>query len=576
MYSHTCGLPLTCGLCENGKGALLLSQCTCKSGYFSTDLLGSNMLCSECGLGMYCEANQHRAPCGRGRYSAVTTASSCNNCAPLTFQNFTGASSCPLCPERTESDIGNILCRCSTGYNGPIHGPCMCDSSSSRYLELRVNSSLFNATGTVMISVYNKSNASIPHICGDGGAGCVPFSVFYTLDGSAPNHRLDKNSTQILCTGNSWKGDDCLLSWKSSMPLALSGIVHLRLLLLRQGEHPDACDTFGVNVTQYRNSASNVYAEAYTAGPGSPYSASVECNINIEWSSSFTYLPPLSVTISPTAAGPWLTCPCETMLCCEQSVSDTGSWMRLHGTGALNVSLGSLANGVPIQNLSRVGTGRLRYKICEAPVPASPPPHVGIVNCQPSGDRDTWPIYEHNKPLQFTVRSFVTTFSEFLTPLGKLTSNEFTFQVPVRHLVRFLPEADNDTDWAIKDAEDRLAQAQAHVAAEKERIKASGASVEEMRTRMKDLQAQLDALQKDKDKAQGRSTGKIRAGTAVEVQCADARAVSFLYSLDTPYSMADDTSGWIAVPLSSTECRAMSGNTEDGDGGTASARISWY
>jgi hypothetical protein len=170
----------------------------------------------------------------------------------------------------------------------------------------------------------------------------------------------------------------------------------------------------------------------------------------------------------------------------------------------------------------------------------------------------------------------VTTFSEFLTPLGKLTSNEFTFQVPVRHLVRFLPEADNDTDWAIKDAEDRLAQAQAHVAAEKERIKASGASVEEMRTRMKDLQAQLDALQKDKDKAQGRSTGKIRAGTAVEVQCADARAVSFLYSLDTPYSMADDTSGWIAVPLSSTECRAMSGNTEDGDGGTASARISWY
>jgi hypothetical protein len=47
------------------RGAFLLSQCMCIGGYFSTDLLSSNVSCSECGLGHYCHGNQHRSPCDK-------------------------------------------------------------------------------------------------------------------------------------------------------------------------------------------------------------------------------------------------------------------------------------------------------------------------------------------------------------------------------------------------------------------------------------------------------------------------------------------------------------------------------
>jgi hypothetical protein len=62
----------SCVPCHNhattlSTGAFLLSQCMCVPGYYSTDLLAFNMSCSECGLGHWCEGNQHRAPCAKVR-----------------------------------------------------------------------------------------------------------------------------------------------------------------------------------------------------------------------------------------------------------------------------------------------------------------------------------------------------------------------------------------------------------------------------------------------------------------------------------------------------------------------------
>ena len=60
----------SCVACHNhattlSRGAFLLSQCTCVPGYHSTDFLSFNTSCLECGLGHWCEGNQHRAPCAK-------------------------------------------------------------------------------------------------------------------------------------------------------------------------------------------------------------------------------------------------------------------------------------------------------------------------------------------------------------------------------------------------------------------------------------------------------------------------------------------------------------------------------
>ena len=216
----------------------------------------------------------------QGRYAA-TTQSVCTSCAPLSFQNLTGQTSCNVCPARMESDATDALCRymaaachikhigssvykgawialsiiiipvgaqllfiaytilavltimtaddgelfrCSPGYYGQIHGPCMCKASSNRFLEVHVNADLLHDTGMVNISILNTSSA-VPSVCGDGGVGCVPFSVFYTLDGSTPN-----GSSTILCHDDGWKDDECFRTWKSRMSILIPGAVHLRVL----------------------------------------------------------------------------------------------------------------------------------------------------------------------------------------------------------------------------------------------------------------------------------------------------------------------------------------------------------
>ena len=66
----------SCVACHNhattlSRGAFLLSQCTCVPGYHSTDFLSFNTSCLECGLGHWCEGNQHRAPCAKVQVCVV-------------------------------------------------------------------------------------------------------------------------------------------------------------------------------------------------------------------------------------------------------------------------------------------------------------------------------------------------------------------------------------------------------------------------------------------------------------------------------------------------------------------------
>ena len=59
-------------------------------------------------------------------------------------------------------------CVCFTGYYGATHGPCTCQASSNRFLQVQIDSSMLNTTGAVNISILNTSSGAL---CGDGGEG---------------------------------------------------------------------------------------------------------------------------------------------------------------------------------------------------------------------------------------------------------------------------------------------------------------------------------------------------------------------------------------------------------------------
>ena len=407
-----------------------------------------------------------------------------------------------------ESDAGSELCRCSPGYEGPSNGPCTCEAQSNRFLEVRIDDSLLNDTGWVNVSVFNTSsgNSSDDDICGDGGAGCTPFSVFFTFDGSPPNA-----SSPILCGwADIWREDQCLTSWRKQTPLLIPGAVLLRMVVLRQGYHPDACLPFGSNLTNYHIQGSSRYPGAFVAGQGSPYSASVECNVPSSFSRSYTFTPPVpTVVMIPAASSPinvMQSCSCKTKFCCYNNTPDkqmqviSGAytqvdrvgdevWMQSDGTGRINITLSS---PVVLKNLRKIGSlpAQIRFQICEAPAPV----FLGGTQCEPTGDPLDWPIY--SEPLQVSTRSFITVHADYLyaySPPGlQMKSNAFTFQVPVRNFVQVSPD---------------------------------------------DGQA-------------------VTIGTSIEVRCVDERTDRFLYSFDTPLHRADDASGWRTEPLSQIACEA--------------------
>jgi hypothetical protein len=188
----------------------------------------------------------------QGTYASVTTQSVCHQCVPLHFQNDTAQDSCLECPARMESDAGSALCRCSPGYYGEEHGPCSCERGSNRFLDVRIDDSFLNATGMVNVSVYNISSGN-ESACGEDGAGCVPFVIFYTLDGSVPTRNSAPACGAGVCTS------------QASYSISIQGAVFLRALALRQGSHPDACVAFGDNVSMYQR-APGAYPASHIAG----------------------------------------------------------------------------------------------------------------------------------------------------------------------------------------------------------------------------------------------------------------------------------------------------------------------
>jgi hypothetical protein len=110
----------------------------------------------------------------------------------------------------------------------------------------------FNATGMVNVSVYNISSGN-GSACSESSARCVPFSVFYTLDGSIPTKYSTPACATDVCTS------------QPTYSILIQGAVHLRALALRQGSHPDACVAFGDNVSMYQL-APGAYPASHIAG----------------------------------------------------------------------------------------------------------------------------------------------------------------------------------------------------------------------------------------------------------------------------------------------------------------------
>jgi hypothetical protein len=94
-------------------GAVWVGECTCVAGYYSTETLGGNTSCIECGLGRFCTGNQSRDLCPEGTYGDRPT---------LSIRSL-----CRLCPNRTSSLPGSTKeenCSCDKGYAGPNNTAC--------------------------------------------------------------------------------------------------------------------------------------------------------------------------------------------------------------------------------------------------------------------------------------------------------------------------------------------------------------------------------------------------------------------------------------------------------------------
>lgn len=88
------------------------------------------------------------------------------------------------------------------------------------------------------ISVTNTSTDP-PTLCGAGGAGCAPFLVHYTVDGSEPSA-----GAPLACAG--WREDECREQWDNHTLVvfgSMCGVV--RAVAVRTGLHSDTCQPFG-------------------------------------------------------------------------------------------------------------------------------------------------------------------------------------------------------------------------------------------------------------------------------------------------------------------------------------------
>ena len=340
--------PAQCNLCPEGKyknlsddtpcvgcfpysstalpGALQLLQCECLPGYYSNGLLSVNHSCSICGEGYYCPGAQARFPCSPGTYTRpgiINYSSSCTLCDAMTYKPNWGNGSCIPCPNRTESGVGSATCPCRAGFVGPDLGPCLCKTTSNRYLivTLEGQSGVFESK-SVTLRVYNTSSGS-SMLCGARGVYCEPFHVFYTLDGRTPN----KTSASLACQG--WRADLCAKQWGTGYEVKVLGSNLVRAVVLKQGFHEDVCAEYGEEVPQDSNLAAwscntpvqqvHQRIDAYPDVPSVElYARNASAKVNasddaIAWTES---------SGEAESSGPF--CPCSEAQCCSSGELSSG------------------------------------------------------------------------------------------------------------------------------------------------------------------------------------------------------------------------------------------------------------
>eukprot|EP00960_Hanusia_phi_P015523 457292-Hanusia_phi.AAC.1 len=104
---------------------------------------------------------------------------------------------------------------------------CDCSVSSTAMLQPALHVEGDGSNVSVLISVWNVSNHSATR-CRGGDASCEAFSVFYTLDGSAPT-----SSSFIACADGQWQGDRCMRTWQD-FRLRMWASARVRVIAVKQ------------------------------------------------------------------------------------------------------------------------------------------------------------------------------------------------------------------------------------------------------------------------------------------------------------------------------------------------------
>ena len=355
-------------------GAFLVQECECERSFFSIAPLSANESCHMCGEGHFCPGLGERIACAPGSYTVAgifNYSSPCTLCEAMTFKSAAGPGTCSPCPARMESAAGSALCSCQAGFSGPLGGPCGCASSSGIYLEADVDddAALIASDKSVTLRVYNVSAAG-RQLCGSQGVSCVPFLVYFSVDGTEPS----KNGS-LACDG--WRADKCQQQWGTGYQLRLSGGNLVRALALKQGYHVDACLEFGENVSSFPPESAARLCNSPTAPAG------VLVQVLPDLPTVLIYPKNASETTSKS-------CVCRHQDCCTAAL----------GAGELEVALAQ-----PTAQEATQLVHELRFSVCVPPAPT----RLNGTTCAQPADLSLWSLY--SEPLVFPVRSLVSVFT---------------------------------------------------------------------------------------------------------------------------------------------------------------------
>jgi len=125
--------------------------------------------------------------------------------------------------------------------------------------------------------------------------------------------------------------------------------------------------------------------------------------MDAEFSGYYNYTPPSPAVFMYPSFDETMLCTCNTELCCYDFAYRNGlgaePWVRINGTGSIKIVLSSVdrrGGEGGVGGGAGAGALQVRYKICEAPTPASPP---GSTSCMSGGDLTEWNLYHVGVPL---------------------------------------------------------------------------------------------------------------------------------------------------------------------------------